>query len=247
MLSCIIIDDEKYARSILHQLIRTFLNGRLEVLETVSSVPEGVVAIKKHNPDLVFLDIEMPGQNGFALLDHFTDIPFRIVFCTAYEHYAIDAIKVAAFDYLIKPVKIDDLKDLMDRIENLEDSAADNKIRTNTLLHNVQTDNSIALPTKDGYQIEKIHNIIYCRAQESYCKIHLAGNFNYLVSRSLKQMELILPSDMFFRIHKSFLINLNYLHSYKKAEGYIVLHNGEELEVATRRSEEFLKRLIHRQ
>jgi two-component system, LytTR family, response regulator len=251
MLSCIIIDDEKYARSILHQLIRTFLNGRLEVLDAVSSVPEGVVAIKKHNPDLVFLDIEMPGQNGFALLDHFKEIPFRVVFCTAYEHYAIDAIKVAAFDYLIKPVKIDDLKDLMDRIENLEASADDNKIRTSTLLHNVQTDkftyNSIALPTKDGYQIEKIHNIIYCRAQESYCKIHLAGNFNYLVSRSLKQMELILPADMFFRIHKSFLINLNYLHSYKKAEGYIVLHNGEELEVATRRSEEFLKRLIHRQ
>jgi two-component system, LytTR family, response regulator len=251
MLSCVIIDDEKYARSTLHQLIRTFLHGRLEVLETACSVPEGVVAIKRHNPDLVFLDIEMPGQNGFALLNHFSEIPFQVVFCTAYEHYAIDAIKVAAFDYLIKPVKIEDLKELMDRFESLKASTADNKARSAALQHNMQTENfsynSIALPTKDGYQIEKMNNIIYCKAQESYCKIHLAGNFSYLVSRSLKQMEQILPAELFFRIHKSFLINLNYLHSYKKAEGYIILKNGEELEVATRRSEEFLKRLIHRQ
>jgi two-component system, LytTR family, response regulator len=250
MLTCVIIDDEKYSRFTLHQLISTFLSGRLEVVETAGSVPEGVKSIRKHSPDLVFLDIEMPGQSGFELLDHFPEISFHIIFCTAYEQYAIDAIKVAAFDYLLKPVKIDDLRNLMDRVENLKQSTVDNQARTQTLLYNTQAGDlsfhSIALPTKDGYQVEKIHNIMYCRAQESYCKVHMIKNFNYLVSRSLKQMEDILPADLFFRIHKSFLVNLNYVQTYKKADGYIIMQNGEELEVATRRSEEFLKRLIRR-
>lgn len=250
MVSCVIIDDEKYARLTLQQLIKAFLGSRLEVLELASSVPEGVAAIKRHNPDIVFLDIEMPGQNGFALFDHFEQIPFQVVFCTAYEQYAIEAIKVAAFDYLLKPVSYEELTDLMDRFEKLDVSTEENKARANTLINNFHshnnTFNSIALPTREGYQMEKIPNIIYCQAQESYCTVFLKGQFSYMVSRSLKQMEEILPGDLFFRIHKSFLVNLNYVQTYRKGEGIIILHNGKELEVAYRRSEEFLKRLTRR-
>jgi two-component system, LytTR family, response regulator len=250
MTSCIIIDDEKYNRLTLMQMIGNFMKGRLEVLETISSVADGVAAIKKHNPDIVFLDIEMPGQNGFCLFEHFDNIPFQVVFCTAYEHYAIEAIKVAAFDYLIKPVNLEDLSALMDRYEKLKISPGSNRARANTLLSNslanASSFNSIALPTRYGYQMEKIPNIIYCRAQESYCKVYMRGEFTYLVSRSLKQLEEILPADLFYRIHKSFLVNLNFVQTYKKAEGYITLQNGEELEVAHRRSEEFLKRLTRR-
>lgn len=250
MASCVIIDDEKFARVTLQQLIRTFVRNRLEVLDLASSVSEGVAAIKRHNPDIVFLDIEMPGRNGFALFEHFEKLPFRVVFCTAYEQYAIEAIKVAAFDYLLKPVSYEELTDLMDRFEKLDVTPEENKVRAKTLIKNFNsqgnTFNSIALPTRDGYQMENIPNIIYCQAQESYCIVFLRGQISYMVSRSLKQMEEILPQDLFFRIHKSFLINLNYVQTYRKGEGIITLHNGEELEVAHRRSEEFLKRLTRR-
>ncbi len=250
MATCIIIDDEKHARLTLKQLISTFLCNRLEVCETASSVAEGIAAVKRHSPDIVFLDIEMPGQNGFSLFDHFDDIPFEVVFCTAYEQYAIEAIKVAAFDYLLKPVSHEDLMTLMDRYEKLKTSPSGNKVRVNTLIKNIEgasnSFNSIALPTKDRYEMEKISHIIYCRAQESYCQVCLRGKPRYMVSRSLKQMEEILPSDLFFRIHKSLLVNLNYVQSYKKLENHIILQNGEELEVAHRRSEEFLKRLMRR-
>ena len=250
MATCIIIDDEKHARVTLQQLIKAFLGSRLAVMESAPSVAEGVAAIKRYNPDIVFLDIEMPGQNGFALFDHFDEIPFQVVFCTAYEQYAIEAIKVAAFDYLLKPVSHEDLITMMDRYGELTVSTEGNRARVNTLFSNFQsgtsTFNSIAFPTRDGYEMEKIPDIIYCRAQESYCKVYLRGHVNYLVSRSLKQLEEILPGDVFFRIHKSFLVNLNFVQTYKKAENYIILQNGEELEVAHRRSEEFLKRLTRR-
>ncbi len=249
MTSCIIIDDEKYARLTLKQLIGTFLGNRLQVIETASSVSEGVALIKKFNPDIVFLDIEMPGQNGFCLFEHFSTIPFQVVFCTSHEHYAIEAIKVAAFDYLLKPVNLDDLTALMDRYQK-RIPEHDNKARVSTLITNAHsgtsTFDSIALPTRYGYQLEKISNIMYCRAQESYCQVQVKGEFGYLVSRSLKQMEEILPAELFFRIHKSYLVNLNYVQAYKKAEGFIILQNGEELEVAHRRSDEFLKRLTRR-
>lgn len=250
MTTCIIIDDEKFISLTLRQMINTSLSGRLKVLDIVSSVSEGVAAIKKQNPDIVFLDIEMPGQNGFCLFEHFDSIPFQVVFCTAHEDYAIEAIKVAAFDYLLKPVNLEDLSALMDRYEKLRVSPGSNQARVNTLMNNTQSNtssfNSIALPTRTGYQMEKIPNIVYCQAQESYCKVYIRGDFGYLVSRTLKQMEEILPSDLFFRIHKSYLVNLNFVQTYKKAEGFIILQNGEELEVAHRRSEEFLKRLTRR-
>jgi two-component system, LytTR family, response regulator len=251
MATCVIIDDEKHARLTLEQWIKRYLGDRLDVAATASSVNEGVEAIKKHKPDLVFLDIEMPEQNGFALFDHFDEIPFQVVFSTAYDQYAIEAIKVAAFDYLLKPVSQDELKAMMDRFEKRKLTPECNQARVNTLIDNNHSDgtafHSIALPTRDGYKMEKISSIIYCKAQESYCHIYLNGQPGYLVSRSLKEMEEMLPQNLFFRIHKSFLINLNYIETYKKPGGYIELRNGERLEVAYRRSDEFLQRLTRRQ
>ncbi|TVR70889.1 MAG: DNA-binding response regulator [Marinilabiliales bacterium] len=250
MVTAVIIDDEKHARLTLRQLIRSFLSERLMVVDTASSVAEGVKSIKKHEPDIVFLDIEMPVQNGFSLFSHFDEIHFRVVFCTAYEQYAIDAIRVAAFDYLLKPVSQDDLMAFMDRYDNFRVSPLANRTRINTLISNLSGDgthfNSIALPTKDGYQMEKVVDIVYCRARESYCEVHVKGQISYFVSRTLKQMEEILPPELFFRIHKSFLVNLNYVKIYRKPENYIILHNGQQLEVAHRRSDEFLRRLTRR-
>lgn len=245
-----IIDDEKHARLTLRQLIRSFLGQRLKVADMASSVAEGVTAIKKYKPDIVFLDIEMPVQNGFSLFSHFDEIPFHVVFCTAYEQYAIDAIRVAAFDYLLKPVSQDDLIALMDRFDKFRVSPVANRARIDTLISNFSAEgihfNSIALPTKDGYQMEKVVDIVYCRARESYCEVHVKGQVSYFVSRTLKQMEEILPPELFFRIHKSFLVNLNYVKIYRKQENYIILHNGEQLEVAHRRSDDFLRRLTRR-
>ncbi len=250
MFTSVIIDDEKHARMTLSQIIRSFLGNKLKVAGMASSVAEGVKVINEHNPDIVFLDIEMPSQNGFALFQHFEEIPFEVVFCTAYEQYAIEAIKVAAFDYLLKPVNHDDILALMERFEKSRRPAEINKARITTLVNNFSagdnTFNSIALPTKDGYHMEKIPDIVFCRAMESYCEVHLRKQISYLVSRTLKEMEEIMPGDLFFRIHKSYLLNLNYVQTFIKAENLIILQNGEQLEVAHRRSDEFLKRLTRR-
>ncbi len=160
MTTCIIIDDEKHARVTLQQLIKAFPGSRLAVMESAPSVADGVAAIKRYNPDIVFPDIEMPGQNGFALFDHFDEIPFQVVFCSAYDQYAIEAIKVAAFDYLLKPVSHDDLSSMMDRYGKLTLSTKCNRARANTMISNFQSEtsifNSIAFPTRDWYEMEKI-------------------------------------------------------------------------------------------
>jgi two-component system LytT family response regulator len=250
MKTCIIIDDEKNARETLAKIIERYFSTKIKILFSADSVKEGVFAINKHNPDLVFLDIEMPEENGFKLFDYFDIYNFEVIFTTAYKQYAIDAIKFAALDYLLKPINFIDLRDVLTRLEKKQ-SKTSNNAQIEAFLSNVNNDpgnfNKIALPTLDGYQLEKVNNIVYCQAEESYCKIFTNRNEVILVARTLKNIEELLPEEVFFRIHKSHLVNMNYIKSYSKTDGYkIKLENGVELDVATRRNDEFLKALTKR-
>lgn len=247
MISCIIIDDEKKARETFEMIVQRYLPDKLKVLAMSETVKEGVYAIHKHKPDLVFLDIEMPIENGFKLFDYFETVNFEIIFLTAYKNYAIDAIRFAAFDYLLKPLDYTDLISVINRYEKKKKDE-NNNARIQALLSNLNIgaaiSSKIALPTLSGYQMEKISHIIYCEADENYTKIYtIRGDF-ILVSRTLKVIEEMLPPDYFFRIHKSHLINMNFVKSYNRTDGYkILLENGVELEIATRRNEEFVKAL----
>jgi len=252
MKTCIIIDDEKNAREALAKIIERYFNTKLKILQLADSVKEAVFAINKYQPDIVFLDIEMPEENGFKLFDYFDIYDFEVIFTTAYKQYAIDAIKFAALDYLLKPINYIDLRDVLVRLEKKQSKSSNsNSDQIEAFLNNMNSDsgnfNKIALPTLDGFQLEKINNIVYCQAEENYCKIFTNRNEAILVARTLKNIEELLPEELFFRIHKSHLVNMNYIKSYNKCDGYkILLENGVELDVATRRNEEFLKTLTKR-
>ena len=247
MISCVIIDDEKKARETFELIVQRYLPEKLKVVALAESVKEGVYAVHKFKPDIVFLDIEMPVENGFKLFDYFDSITFETVFLTAYKSYAIDAIRFAAFDYLLKPLDYMELAAVVDRYEKKKKDE-NNNARIQTLLSNLNIgadiSSKIALPTLTGFQMEKISHIIYCEADENYTKIFTVRGDFVLVSRTLKVVEEMLPPQYFFRIHKSFLVNMNFVKSYNRIDGHkILLENGVELEIATRRNEEFVKAL----
>jgi two-component system LytT family response regulator len=250
MISCVIIDDEKRALETFQKMTERYFPARLKVLAMAASVKEGVAAINEKNPEIVFLDIEMPVENGFKLFNYYEEIRFGVVFLTAYKHYAIDAIRYAAFDYLLKPLDVNDLARVIDRFEKKQNSIQQTE-RIQALVSNLGSGNElqirIALPTLSGYRMERIDDIIYCQADENYTQIHTRSKETILVSRTLKAVEELLPASHFFRIHKSFLVNLNFVKEYTRTDGYhILLENGTTLEVATRRHEEFIRMLTHR-
>ncbi|MFO7940521.1 MAG: LytTR family DNA-binding domain-containing protein [Bacteroidales bacterium] len=251
MTSCIIIDDEKKSRETLQKTIERYFNSQLKVLGQADSVKEGVFAINKYHPDLVFLDIEMPEENGFKLFNYFDIYDFEVIFTTAYQQYAIDAIKVSALDYLLKPINYIDLRDVLGKL-NKKKQKTSPQDKIETLLSNLNADgnshfNKIALPTLEGFQMERVNNIVYCQAEENYTKIFTNRNEVILVAKTLKSIEELLVDEIFFRIHKSYIVNMNYIKSYNRAEGYkVVLENGVKLDVATRRNEEFIRALTRR-
>jgi two-component system LytT family response regulator len=247
MISAIIIDDEPHARYTLQAMLKRYFPDKVNVMDSVDSVKEGVLAINKHHPDLVFLDIEMPGENGFKLFDYFEQVPFSVIFTTAYQNFAIDAVKVAALDYLLKPLNHIDLKEAINLFEKRKSKGISQEHIEKLLISlNPLPDSKgkVALPTFTGYQLENVNSIIYCEAEQNYTKIYLYRGEPILVSKPLSFLEEILPDDIFFRIHKSHLVNLNFIKSYSRAEGFqVVLNDGTTLDVATRRNHDFLKAL----
>jgi len=206
----------------------------------------GQELIRQKKPELVFLDIEMPYGNGFDLLNALMPIEFEVIFVTAFDKYVLQALKYSALDYLLKPINIDELRSA---VQNAELRIRRNSVnqQLNNLLDNFKKQESglkkIAIPTADGFDFILIDNIIRCEALGAYTKIHINNSKKIVVSMSLKDYEAILPEDIFFRIHNSHLINLNYVKKYNRGRGgFIELDDGSVIEVATRRKDEFLKR-----
>lgn len=244
MITCVIIDDEAPAREFLEKLILQFFHQKIIVLDTADSVVKGIELINRLHPELIFLDIEMKGEDGFQLFKYFDNVFFDIIFTTAHKNYAIDAIKHSAIDYLLKPINFIDLNDAIKRLERKQ-TAVTNQQRISALLENLNTDttqfNKIALPTNSGYELEKISNIIYCEGMDNYSKIHTIQGREIILTRTLKYLEETLPNSIFFRIHKSTLVNLNYIQSYSRVEGYsVTLTNGIKLDVSVRKSEQLI-------
>jgi two-component system LytT family response regulator len=250
MIKCVIIDDEKPARDVLELMLSRYFPEKIRVLAKAESLKEGVFAIYKHNPDLVFLDIEMQDENGFNIFKYFQQVNFAVIFTTAYKEYAIKAIKLAALDYILKPIGVDDLKEAISLYEKrqLKGVTIENIEKLinglNPATSNIE---KVALPTFNGFQLEKVNAIMYCEADQNYTKVYTIDGGKLLISKPLNVIEQLLPGDVFFRIHKSHLVNLNYIKTYNKTEGFhVVLEDGTKLDVATRRNEDFVKALTHR-
>lgn len=249
MITSVIIDDERNAREAFLKLVDRYLKNKLKVVADLGSVAQGVAAIYKHNPDIVFLDIEMPDENGFKLFDYFDELNFEVIFITAFNQYAVNAIKYSALDYLLKPVNFIDLNDAIKKFEK-KDALKSRRERVDLLLSNMNMGNAIkskvALPTATGYEMKKINDIIYCEGDHNYTRIYLVNHEQVMVSKTLKMVEDLLPKEHFFRIHKSYLVNLNYVQKYIRTDGHVVLlDNGISLDIASRRIDDFVHALTN--
>lgn len=246
MIKAIIIDDEPNCITALQNDIKMFCPDVL-VQETCHSAKEGLLAIKRNNPDLVFLDVEMPWMNGFEMLEVLGgEINFHIIFTTAYDQFAARAFRVSAVDYLLKPVAGDDLTRAIEKLKrSMQGGGGGSNI--NNLLQNSRMspgEQRIAIPTRNGFEFVPVNEILYCKADGAYTVIFLSGNKKVLLSRSLGETEQILPPELFERVHHSVLVNVQHINQFIKGDGsYLVMKNGDELNVSKSRKEQLLVRL----
>ncbi len=225
-LNAIIVDDEESARSVLSNLIARFC-PEITILQTFSNVIDAVDYIKQQQPDVVFLDIEMPNYAGYELVSFFEKVTFEIVFVTAYDNYAIRAFEVSAVDYILKPVEIERLQEAVTKL------VAKNKLKVNSQNYQTLTENlksetisKIIVRTNNGQEIVLIKDIIAIEAKEAYSCIHTISG-NYLMSKNLKHYETTFENNnSFFRTHKSWIINLNHIVKFSKSNFEIELSNN---------------------
>jgi two-component system LytT family response regulator len=250
MIKTLIIDDEYISRNVLKKLLEINC-PEIEVLAECTNAAEGQSAIEELQPQLVFLDISMPGKSGLDMLKEIPDIRFEVIFVTAFHEYTIQAIRFSAIDYLLKPVDAKELKEAVERVKT-KINAKESKEPVRTFLHNIQSgasqeDMQLCVPGLKGFQVIKIKDIIYCQAENTYTSIFLQNNQKLLASRPLLDYETLLQENSFVRIHKSYLINLQHLREYQKGEGgTAVMSNGKHLEVSRRKKEYFVNYMKER-
>jgi two-component system LytT family response regulator len=242
-MKAIIIDDEPKGRNILLQLITGHFS-HIKVVATASGADEGIMRIETYKPDVVFLDVEMPGKNAFDMLKELGPIDFKIIFVSAHNHYALNAIKLSALDFLLKPV---DLNDLSRAVERLNTGAAASVQQVPQLLQQIQQPKGrfgkIAISSVNTIEFVNISDIVYCKADNVYTEVYML-NTTITSTKSLKEFEDLLTPHLFFRVHHSYLINLNHVKKYIKGEGgSVIMLNDKEIEVSRRRKGAFLELL----
>lgn len=248
MLKSIIVDDELKSRETLKKMITTYCEG-IEVVASCQSVDEAIQSINSLKPDLVFLDVQMQGETGFDLLSKLDSIKFEVIFTTAHSEYALRALRSSAIDYLLKPIDIGDLQKAVVKVENKQEYHFTKRLEQ--LLQNLKATNpenyKLAIPISDGLIFIKANEILYCKASGNYTEIFMNDGKKHLVTRQLKEYEDILESMDFFRIHHSFLINLNCIKSYVRGDGgYVIMSDNTTIDVSRRKKEAFMDRIASR-
>ncbi len=244
MIKCILVDDERNALEMMEWLLKTYC-PQVEIAEMCMSGEQGIEAIQKHKPDVVFLDIEMPRMNGFDMLERFEKLFFDVVFCTAYDQFAIKAFRYSALNYLLKPVDPEDLKITVARLE--EKKAVPTREQFELLLQNIQkigknTPQRIALTTNDGLIFVPTGDIIYCMAESNYTVVVLSSGKKILVSKVLKEIDEALSGNDFCRVHNSYLININRIKKFVRGEGgYIIMDDDATIGISRSRKQEFME------
>jgi len=247
MIKALIIDDEEDCIEGLQNLLVHGYENFVEVLGSAKTVRDGIEAIAVLRPDLVFLDVQIGEKTGFDLLRALPEIDFEIIFTTAFEKFALKAIKFSALDYLLKPIDVDELDIALMKLLN-EKSRKNTADKIDLLLQNTQKSDGlfkkIIVPTISGFEFIEIGNIIRCESDSNYTTIYIKDNQKMVVAKTLKDFEDLLSNYSFFRIHNSHLINLTYIRSYNKGKGgSVILTDGTEIEVSSRRKDDFITRL----
>lgn len=239
----IIIDDEKKGREILKSLIETYCK-EVEIIAEASSAAEGYELIQKHDPDVIFLDVEMPSGDGFSLLERFEEISFQVVFTTAFDDYAIKAIKFHALDYLLKPIDIDELRGAVENVKKAlkEEQGASKRYMELLQSRKMEHSGKLALPIKDGIIYLSISEIIRVESDGAYSIFYTDNGKKHLSSKNLGEYEEILPSFGFFRVHRSHIVNIKKVKKFIRNDGnFIEMEDGSRVEIARRKKDEFLQ------
>lgn len=247
MIKTIIIDDEEPARDYLEKIINRYFPNKLLILKKCTNIAEAVEAINTYNPDLVFLDIRMKSESGFDLFKKIDKTEFEVIFTTAYSEYALEAIKQSALDYLLKPINHIELGQSLKKFEKKTQYKFElDRIRL--LLDNINISNNeypkIAFPSEYGYKLINSDKILYCKADINYTIIKLIDNSSFIISKTLKKIEELLPNNLFLRIHKSYLVNINAIKEYNNKEGsFLIISNQERLPISSRKKTEIIEKL----
>ena len=244
MIKALIVDDEEIARQTLSALIDKYCKD-IQIIGFAEDVEEAEKLIIQAKPEIVFLDIEMPGKNGFELLELFQNPTFEVIFTTAYQEYALKAFRYAAIDYLQKPIDFRLLIQAIGRYKQKTENRFQ-KERYELLLKNMHFNNKelvkIAIPTSDGYTFTQLADIVFCKASKVYSEISLLNGDTIYASKSLKDLEELFPNNIFFRCHKSYLLNLNHCIEYTKSEDMILMLNHDLIPLSQRSKAEFFER-----
>ncbi|MCF6130269.1 LytTR family DNA-binding domain-containing protein [Flavobacterium sp. AS60] len=243
-LKAIIVEDEKHSRETLKNLLEEFCVD-VKVIETAANVDEAVTKIAALHPDVVFLDIELQTGTGFDVLSQLRDINFEVIFTTAFEQYAIKAVKFSSLDYLLKPIDLEELQKSIEKAKKKKNQDVYKK-QLETLMLNLKQQhpklNKICLSTADGFEFINTADILYCKAEGSYTTFILNNNSKLLVSKHLKEYESLLLEQQFMRVHNSFLINLNEVKKFVKSDGgYIIMNNNDVVSISRSKKDEFLE------
>ena len=244
-LKAVIVEDEAASRETLNNYLAKYCTD-VEVLGMADSVKTGLEAIKKHNPDVVFLDIEMPYGNAFDLLESLDEIEFEIIFVTAYRDYAIKALNLSAAYYILKPIDIDELVSAVDKIVERK-KEGDANFHTKILMDNIKSNTiqhkKIVLPQMDGFEVINVCDIIRVEANDNYTNFYLTNGKTFLVSKTLKHFDEMLSDFDFIRTHKSHLVNLQYITKYIKGKGgQVRMSDDSYVDVSATRKKELMER-----
>jgi two-component system LytT family response regulator len=242
-ITAILVDDEPSSLENLEQKIGQFC-PELRIIAAVEQPTEAIFLIRHHNPDVIFLDIEMPHMNGFRMLNELGDYTAEIIFTTAYNHYSIDALRMSAFDYLMKPISITDLRETVARLSRHMAVATRERLDVlkQSLNKNLSQESRIAVPTWEGLEFIHLRNVIRIESNSNYSRIFFTSGPSLLVTKQLKEFEEMLVPYRFCRVHNMHLINLNYVKKYLRGDGgRVVMENGDEIDVSRRKKDDFLK------
>ncbi|HTF81788.1 MAG TPA: LytTR family DNA-binding domain-containing protein [Cytophagales bacterium] len=244
MLKAIIVDDEQASRDTLLNYLSKYCAG-VQVIAQGDSVATAIPLIHKHNPDIVFLDVEMPYGNAFDLLQQVGDITFETIFVTAFSHYALKALNLSASYYILKPIDIDELITAVNKIADMRKHKKES-LHNRIIVENINTVNKqlqkLVLPRLDGFDVVQVSDIIRCQANDNFTEFFFNNGKKELVCRTLKFYEDTLTDYGFIRIHKSHLVNSQYIKRYVKGKnGTIIMTDGSELELSQQRREQFLE------
>ena len=246
MLKAIIVDDEPHCCKTLDSLLKRYC-PEVNVIATCANGVDALKAIQTLNPNLVFLDVEMPKMNGFEMLEQLHEINFHLIFVTSYDAYALKAIRFSAIDYLLKPVDREELQTAVQKvIKRMQAPLPEQlKIILEKIQHPASPSNKIALPTMEGLQMIAVESIVVCEADDNYTTLMLKNNKKIVVSCTLKVIEELLEDHSFIRVHRSFVVNLEEVEKYVKGDGgYLVMSDGSEILISRNKKEELLKKLV---